>query len=85
MLYEKILDAEQRQEVKTVVVVTHTVPAREALVWNSDEGWNLQNGSFANSRMQTLITCAQSTKITTWCFGQPPQRRFHMEWHSVRQ
>jgi predicted phosphodiesterase len=64
-----VLEAEQRQEVKTVVVVTHTLLIREGLVWNSDERWNLQNGSFANSRMQTLITYAQGTKITTWCFG----------------
>jgi hypothetical protein len=69
LLYEQFLEVEQRQEVKTVVVVTHTVPIREGLVWNSDERLNLQNGSFANSRMQTLITCAQSSKITTWCFG----------------
>ena len=81
-----VLEAEQRQEVKTVVVVTHTVPIREGLVWNTDERWNPQNASFVNSRMQTVITCAQNTKITTWCFGPSHHSgRFHMEWHSVRQ
>jgi len=83
LLYEKFLEAEQRQEVKTVVVVTHTVPIREGLVWNSDERLNLQNGSFANSRMQTLLSCTRSTKITTWCFGHS-HRSADLTWNGIR-
>jgi integrase len=70
LLYEQVLEAKHRQEVKAIVVVTHTVPVHDGLEWKRDENdWNLQNGSFANSRMQTIIVDYQNSKITTWCFG----------------
>ena len=66
-----------------MVVVTHTVPIREGLVWNTDERWHPQNASFVNSRMQTVITCAQNTKITTWCFG-PSHHSADFTWSGIR-
>jgi integrase len=70
LLYEKVLEAKHRQKVKAIVVVTHTVPVLDGLQWKRDDNdWNLQNGSFANSRMQTIIVDYKNSKITTWCFG----------------
>jgi integrase/predicted phosphodiesterase len=84
VLLRKIEEAQSRPDVKRIVVVTHTVPVREALVWKPhDRDWNLCNGSFANSSMQCLVSRLPESKISTWCFGHSHQSNDFVR-HGIR-
>ena len=66
-LERKVKQYENDNNIKHIVVVTHTMPIDQAIVYREDNVWNALNGTFYNSNMQHVYN--NSTKIRYWLFG----------------
>ena len=71
-LSAKITEYDKNPNINTIVIVTHTLPQRQALIIKPGKSennkiWNLLSGSFLNSHMETIHL--HSTKVKFWCFG----------------
>lgn len=47
------------------VILTHHIPHRNLVKISHDPTWNLLNGSFLNTELETCV----SPSVSTWCYG----------------
>lgn len=69
-LRKKVIEAQTRDDVKRIVVVTHTVPFSEGTPlkpWNPH--WHRNTNFFVNTRMQAVIDADIERKIALWAYG----------------
>ena len=67
-LSAKIKKYDTSEDIKKIVVVTHTLPRIEALIIKpNDMVWNYLSGSFYNHNMKDVHLL--SNKVKVWCFG----------------
>jgi predicted phosphodiesterase len=67
---QQVIDANADDEVQSIVVVTHTVPRHELLVWKEgDNVWNHLSPSYMNGQMATSLAADTGQKIKVWIYG----------------
>lgn len=64
-----VKEAQDNQDVKEIVVVTHTIPHRDALIKDPNHEWYPLNGAYGNSLMSRVRLADINRKIRTWVFG----------------
>jgi len=67
-LAAEVTAAQERDDIKEIVVVTHTIPHRSGAVEQGHD-WYPLNGSFVNTKMERVWQADLKKKIITWVFG----------------
>jgi hypothetical protein len=68
-LVSSVQKLQTHQDVKRIVIVTHTVPEAELIQHDIDLAHNYAFNSMGNRLMQLVRTNDTEHKIHTWCFG----------------
>lgn len=68
-LTNSIRRLQTHQDVKKIVVVTHTVPDPALIQHDVDLAGRLQFNTMGNRYMMQAMACDTERKIHTWCFG----------------
>lgn len=78
-----VLTAQNDDRIKSIVVVTHTVPVKDGLGVDpyGDSVWNMLNGAYGNSYMQNVIKADTKEKIKVWVFGHTHYKKDFREGH----
>lgn len=68
ILAEKIKEYDANPDINTIIVVTHSIPKKEAVMRKADDIiWNRLNGTFLNSHNENINLL--SNKVKYWVFG----------------
>jgi len=67
-LRQLVIDAQADDEIKQIVVITHTIPHRGGMV-PDNHPWGYLNGSYFNSLMESVWMADVNEKIVMWGFG----------------
>lgn len=67
-LHAQVLAAQDREDVRDIVIFTHTVPRIDLLV-GPDHPYYLLNGSYGNSLMEEIPRWDAKKKIKVWAYG----------------
>lgn len=76
-LSESVRAAQHRDDVKEIVVLTHTIPHPNGVVSDPTHPWFFLNGSYFNSHMKMAWEADTNRKIRVWGFGHT---HFHHDW-----
>lgn len=77
-LKKLVEDMQNDETVENIIVVTHSIPIENAILYTNDKIWNMLNGSFANISMKNVINADEKHKIKLWTFGHT-----HLKWDFV--
>lgn len=67
---QQVADAQDDDEVESIVVVTHTAPRHELLLWKEgDSVWNNLSPSYMNGQMKSSLEADTKKKIKAWIYG----------------
>ncbi len=70
-MVKSVGDLNNDDKIKNIVMITHTVPVKEGIVFKKDPNsvWNALNGAYANSKMQNVLAADANKLIKIWVFG----------------
>lgn len=64
------------QNIDTIVMVTHSAPLAECLIWYDDRpSWNLGSPSYVNTELAQVFEADTNKKIRLWAYGHTHTRR----------
>ena len=67
---KRVAEAQEDDSVKEIVVVTHTIPHKDALIKDKGNKWYPLNGAYGNRHMIKVRNADRpARKIRTWVFG----------------
>ncbi len=69
MLVERVKEAQDDDQTKEIVVVTHTIPHLDATIKDVTHQWYNLNGAYMNMHMSKVWNADRKKKIKTWVFG----------------
>lgn len=70
ILREKISKLNQNEKIENIVIVTHTLPVKEAVFDHpTDYIWNQLSGSFFCQNLNNVLSSVSTDKIKYWFFG----------------
>jgi predicted phosphohydrolase len=68
-LINSVKKLQKRPDVKSIVIVTHTVPAVDLIEHDSELASTYRFNAMGNSNMSYVLDEDTENKIKTWCFG----------------
>jgi len=79
---DMVMELQDDDSVKKIVIVTHTVPVKDGVVSNTrDIIWEQLNGSYGNSYMRQVFPLDRNEKVKTWVFGHTHFNKDFVEEH----
>lgn len=76
MLRTQIVNAQDDDSVKNIVVVTHTIPSEKLTAWlEGYHSWNEMTPSYVNTQMENVIDVDENHKIKHWVYGHTHRRQ----------
>jgi len=68
-LYDKVISLSGDPAIRSIVVVTHTLPHRCCISWNEYPPDVHFTGLYGNTRHEEVLNCNHKGKLTHWLFG----------------
>lgn len=69
-MVESVSKLQDDEYVNKIVIVTHTVPCSNGLIWKEhDPTWNILNGAYSNSRIEKVWEADKNKKIIHSLYG----------------
>jgi DNA repair exonuclease SbcCD nuclease subunit len=75
LLTVAISETQLNDEIKDIIVVTHTSPLAALMQWKDNEAWDRGTPSFVNSEMIKVLQADVNHKIKYWIYGHTHQRQ----------
>jgi hypothetical protein len=69
LLYQQMTDAQNDNNIKNIVVMTHTLPHSSCISWNIYPEDASFVGLYGNSRFKNILDLDINKKLYYWCFG----------------